>query len=194
MNFLRIAPDRQKVFFIDETGFQVNMICRYGRELTGVRATRVVPTLRSRNYSVACTMSCEGMVNFKIRERAYNAECFLEYLLEIFEIFQAREISEVYLVMDNVPFHKTALVQNTIRAFNHVPIYLPPYSPFLNPIENLFSKWKGLVRQANSRTADELFSSIEASSTNITSNDCPGFYRHMESYLPDCIQGCPVEN
>ncbi|KII68018.1 hypothetical protein RF11_02020 [Thelohanellus kitauei] len=66
INFLRIAPDRQKVFFIDETGFQVNMICRYGRELTGV-----VPALRSRNYSVACTMSCEGMVNFKISERAY---------------------------------------------------------------------------------------------------------------------------
>ncbi|KII71875.1 hypothetical protein RF11_13435 [Thelohanellus kitauei] len=97
INFLRIAPDRQKVFFIDETGFQVNMICRYGRELTGVRTTRVVPALRSRNYSVACTMSCEGMVNFKIRERAYNAECFLEYLLEILEIFRAREISETYL-------------------------------------------------------------------------------------------------
>ncbi|KII71233.1 hypothetical protein RF11_11751 [Thelohanellus kitauei] len=139
-------------------------------------------------------MSCESMFNFKISEIIYNAEYSLEYLIEIFEIFRARDISEIYLVMDNVPFHKTTLVQNTIRAFNHVPIYLPPFSPVLNPIENLYSKWKGLVRQANSRSAEELFSSIETSSTNIASYDCLAFYRHMESHLPDCIQGCPVEN
>ncbi|KII67459.1 hypothetical protein RF11_07449 [Thelohanellus kitauei] len=129
------------------------MICRYGRDLTGVRATKVV-----RGIEVSKLFCCLH-------------DCFLEYLQEIFEVIPAIEISEVYLVMDNVPFHKTALVQNTIRAFNH-----------------------GLVRQANSRTADELFSSIEAFSSNITSNDCLGFYRHIESYLPDCIQGYPVEN
>ncbi|KII64654.1 hypothetical protein RF11_14797 [Thelohanellus kitauei] len=68
-----------KKFFIYETGFQVNMICLYGRELTGIRATKIVSALRSRNYSVSCTISYEGMVNVKINERAYNAECFLEY-------------------------------------------------------------------------------------------------------------------
>ncbi|KII72487.1 hypothetical protein RF11_09735 [Thelohanellus kitauei] len=103
-------------------------------------------------------------------------------------------VSNELRVMDNVPFHKTALVQNTIRAFNHVPIYLPPCSPFLNPIENLFSKWKGLVCQANSKTADELYSSIETCSSHITSNDCLGFYRQIERYLPGCIRSCPVEN
>ncbi|KII74561.1 hypothetical protein RF11_16171 [Thelohanellus kitauei] len=160
MSFLRIAPHRQ-FYIIDETGFQVKMICLYGRELTGIRATRIVLALRSRNYSVASTMSWEGMVNFNIDERAYFAERFLEYLLEIFEIFRAREFSEAYLVMDNVPFHKTEFVQNTMRAFNHIPIYLLPCSPFLNPIENLFSKWKGLVRQANSKSADELFRQLK---------------------------------
>ncbi|KII63597.1 hypothetical protein RF11_16408 [Thelohanellus kitauei] len=99
-------------------------------------------------------MPYEGMVNFKTRERKYITECLHEYLLEIFEIFQALEISE----------------------------------------RKSFSKWKGLVRKANSRSTDELFSSIEASSTNITSNDCLGFYRHIERYLPDCIQGCHVKN
>ncbi|KII60648.1 hypothetical protein RF11_10511 [Thelohanellus kitauei] len=106
-------------------------------------------------------MSCEGMVKFKIHERAYNVKFFLHYLLEIFEIFRTRVISEAYLVMDNVPFRKTALSQNTIRAFNHVPTYLPAYSPFFNPIEKKFSKWKGLVRLANSKSADERLSSIE---------------------------------
>ncbi|KII69012.1 hypothetical protein RF11_09953 [Thelohanellus kitauei] len=57
MNFLRIAPYRKKKF-IDETGFQVKMICLYGQEITGYREKRIVLALRSRNYSVACTNSC----------------------------------------------------------------------------------------------------------------------------------------
>ncbi|KII68785.1 hypothetical protein RF11_12060 [Thelohanellus kitauei] len=114
MNFLRIAAGRHKDFFVDETGF---------RKLTGIRATRVVLASRSLNYSVACTMSYEGMVNFKISER-----------------------------------------------------------------------WKGLVRQANSKSADELFSAVETFSTHVTSNDGIGFDRHMESYLPGCIPGYPFEN
>ncbi|KII69555.1 hypothetical protein RF11_04495 [Thelohanellus kitauei] len=65
LNFLRIAQDPQKLFFIDETGFQE------------FEPTRVVPALRSRNYSVVYVMSCEGMVNFKISEWAYINECFL---------------------------------------------------------------------------------------------------------------------
>ncbi|KII73892.1 hypothetical protein RF11_12945 [Thelohanellus kitauei] len=81
MNFLRIAQDRQKVFFIDETGFQANMICRYGRELTGIRAT-----------SRSGITVLKDMVNFKISDTAYNTEWYLEYRLEIFEIFLAREI------------------------------------------------------------------------------------------------------
>ncbi|KII66714.1 hypothetical protein RF11_03536 [Thelohanellus kitauei] len=88
MNFLRIASDRQ-FFFIDETGFQVNMICRYGREPTGIPPTRVVLALMSRKYSDAGSMSCLGMINFKIIETAYNTECFSEYVLEIFEVFRA---------------------------------------------------------------------------------------------------------
>ncbi|KII68826.1 hypothetical protein RF11_03031 [Thelohanellus kitauei] len=101
-------------YFIDDSGFQLKMICLYGRELTKMRATKVVLALRSRDYCVTCTMSCEGM--------------------------------------------------------------------------------NGLVGQANSKFAEKIFSSIETSNSHITSNDCRGLYRHKESYLPDCIQGNPVEN
>ncbi|KII63767.1 hypothetical protein RF11_15001 [Thelohanellus kitauei] len=55
-------------------------------------------------------------------ERVYNAECVLEYLLEIVYNFRAREVSEAYLVMPKVPFHKMAFFQHTIWAFNHVQI------------------------------------------------------------------------
>ncbi|KII63364.1 hypothetical protein RF11_05222 [Thelohanellus kitauei] len=128
MNFLRIAQDRQKVLFIDETGFKVNDMSVWSRA-------------HKNRFGFK-------MVNFEIDERAYSAESFLEYLFEIFEIFRAREISDAYLLMDN----------------------------------------------ANSKSSDEVFSSFETSSTHITSNDCLGFYGYIESYLPDCIQGCPVEN
>ncbi|KII63752.1 hypothetical protein RF11_14569 [Thelohanellus kitauei] len=68
------SPGSTKGFIIGETCFQVNMIRRYGRELIGILATRICHALRSRNYSVSHTMSCEDMVNFKISESVYNAE------------------------------------------------------------------------------------------------------------------------
>ncbi|KII74838.1 hypothetical protein RF11_07029 [Thelohanellus kitauei] len=115
------------------------MICLYGRELTGDRSTRIVPALRSRNYSVSCTISCEGMVNFKIIERAYKAEYFLEYFLEIFEIFRVREISEAYLVMDNVPFHKTEFhYQSGITACFMCSVYVSELK--IDNIEQHFTK------------------------------------------------------
>ncbi|KII60860.1 hypothetical protein RF11_00613 [Thelohanellus kitauei] len=138
-------------------------------------------------------MSCEGMVNFRISVRENNTELFLEYLFGLFEIFRARENSETYLVMDNVPFRKTQLVQNMTRSFNPFPIYLRPIASFKLHRKS-FNLMERLVRQANSRSAEELLSFIETCSSHITSNDWFGFHRHDESNFPDYIQGCPVEN
>ncbi|KII73914.1 hypothetical protein RF11_15616 [Thelohanellus kitauei] len=101
-------------------------------KLTGIRATRVVHALRSGNYSVTCTMSLEGMVNFKIDEMAYNTTFSAISRRDISNLSSTRDLEACYL-MDNVPFHKTEFVQNTIKT-------------------------------------------------------------PTKSYLPDCIQGCPVEN
>ncbi|KII61720.1 hypothetical protein RF11_06676 [Thelohanellus kitauei] len=127
------------------------MVSRCGRSPVGVRATLTVPALRMKNYSVGCTMACDGILNFKISQRPYNAEIFQEYLSEVFQSLSQRGISGAYMVMDNVPFHKTEIIRSFVVAFGHSPIFLPQYSPFLNPIENLFSTWKLTVRHRESK-------------------------------------------
>jgi transposase len=67
--------------------------------------------------------------------------------------------------MDNVKFHHTVSIKEKILSKGHIVIYLPPYSPFLNPIENLFSQWKQLVRNSSPNNEDEL---IETTFRNIS--------------------------
>jgi transposase len=67
--------------------------------------------------------------------------------------------------------------------------YLPPYSPFLNPIENLFSKWKSLVRSFGVSTEEELMQRIESAAFEISGDDCDGYFRNMLRYLLRCMNG-----
>jgi hypothetical protein len=90
-------------------------------------------------------------------------------------------------VFDNVAFHKCVEIQEKITNAGHRLKFLPPYSPFLNPIENLFSKWKQLVRTANCNNEVELLNVIDEVYSDITTVDCEGFYRHMLTFLPRCI-------
>lgn len=61
--------------------------------------------------------------------------------------------------------------------------FLPAYSPFLNPIENCFAKWKHLVKKENVEHVDQLLNSIQSSSEKITQDDCQGYYMNMLKYL-----------
>ncbi|KII73163.1 hypothetical protein RF11_12494 [Thelohanellus kitauei] len=139
-------------------------------------------------------MSCEGLINFRVEDRHDDSESFQKYLLDILEILKVKQIDEAYLVMNNLQIQNVEHIRNKISEFKHLTLFMPPYSPFLNPVENLFAKWQELVRHSNSRTAAELFSTIETCSASITVTDCFGFYRNMKSYLRDCIQGRPIEN
>ncbi|KRH95030.1 hypothetical protein M153_500003141 [Pseudoloma neurophilia] len=68
-------------------------------------------------------------------------------------------------------------------------LFLPPYSPFLNIIENCFSKWKNQVKRSNSNTVQELLTAINTELNCITQSDLQGYYRKMISYLPRCRNG-----
>jgi transposase len=85
--------------------------------------------------------------------------------------------------MDNVPFHRSVVVKETIENFGWEFLYLPPYSPFLNPIENLFSKWKESVRRSSPNNEEQLLNLVENGAEKITSENCSGYYRNMFRYL-----------
>jgi hypothetical protein len=76
----------------------------------------------------------------------------------------------------------------------HQLIFLPPYSPFLNPIENSFAKWKQLVKNMQVENENELLVEIERCWELITPSDCDGFFRNMMTYLRGCMDGEEIDD
>ena len=85
--------------------------------------------------------------------------------------------------MDNASIHKVGVVESEVVSRGHQVQFLPPYSPFLNPIEESFSKWKGYVRSLSVENERELLRFIEEGFQIITESDCQGYYRNMLRYL-----------
>ena len=125
-----------RILFLDETGFNLHTKNNYGYSPKNVNAVCMVPANRGRNVSVLSLLSSTGILKTKIIDGSYNGIFFLEFLEECVSLFD--DIEAPILVMDNVKFHHIKEVglfaeRNSIRLQ-----YLPPYSPDLNPIENVF--------------------------------------------------------
>ena len=87
--------------------------------------------------------------------------------------------------MDKVNFHKADKIKKLV---DHDLLFLPPYSTFLNPIENLFNQWKNLIKVCCSTTEEELFKNMETGSEKITSENCANYFRNMETYIAPCLK------
>ncbi|KAG0432496.1 hypothetical protein DMUE_5493, partial [Dictyocoela muelleri] len=138
---LKIENDDKNFIFFDEVGFSVVSRPSKGRSKSGDSAYVSVPASRSRNISIIAAMNKYGMIFHKIHERAVNGEDFKASLREIKEACVLSDISISIFIIDNARIHhyKGLRDDEEISSFNIV--YLPPYSPFLNPIENIFSVW-----------------------------------------------------
>ena len=184
--------DDSKIFFLDEVGFSISMRSRRGRSLVGSRAIQNVTSLRSRNISVCCAISKNGILTYKSQERAFNTETFSEFVANVIFELNQNGISGAYLVMDNVPCHKSSQIEEmVVESGNHVK-FLPPHSPFLNPIENMFSKWKEYIRASKVNNEVELLNVVEIGSELISTSDCNGYFRHIIGFLPKCFMKDPI--
>jgi hypothetical protein len=186
--------DGENVFFVDEVGFNASMRSKGGRSLKGDRANQIVQKLRTRNISVCCAMSKMGTVHYKQQNFPFNAITFKEYLVELFEKFAQKGINEAILVMDNVRFYKVAEIKRMVEEAGHEIKLLPRYSPCLNPIENLFSQWKQLVRAERVQNVVELISVINNVFLRITNENCLAYYRNMFKYILKSIAREPIND
>ena len=115
---------------------------------------------------VRCSMLLDGAVN-----------------RDAFEAFVAQVLAPSLrpgdvVVMDNLSSHKGPRVRQLIEAAGATVLYLPPYSPDLNPIELAFSKVKQALRSAAHRTADALWTAMQGVLDRVTPSDADGFFRH----------------
>jgi len=158
--------------FIDETWATTNMARRYGRAPRGERVIASVPHGHWKTSTFVAGLRLEGMTAPLVIDGAMNGETFRAYV----EQFLAPTLRPGDLViMDNLPSHKVAGVREAIEARGAELIYLPPYSPDLNPIEQAFAKLKALLRKASARSVEALWNVIGESLSSYSPTECQNY-------------------
>ena len=147
----------------------------YGYSAKGARVRLKVPRNRGKNTTLLASMSTEGMGPCLAVEGSTTAEVFEAYL----EHSLAPELKEgQVVVMDNLAAHKPDRVRELIEDRGCELVYLPPYSPDYNPIEEAFSKVKRFLRRLGARTRDALLEAIGTALDEVSAKDAKGFFAH----------------
>jgi transposase len=145
------APER--LIFLDESGVTTSMTRLRARCVGGRRIHEATPGGHWKILTVLGAMSLGGMIATMTIEEATDADIFLAYIEQV--LCPALKPGDV-VVMDNLSSHKVAGVREHIEACGAEVLYLPPYSPDLNPIEKAWAKIKQLLRSAKTRTREAL--------------------------------------
>ena len=165
--------DPGRLVFIDETWASTNMARRYGRAPRGERLRVGVPHGHWKTTTFVAGLRLTGMVAPMVLDGPINGVSFQAYIDQVL-VPELRPGDIV--IMDNLGSHKGAGVRAAIEAAGASLLYLPPYSPDFNPIENAFSKLKALLRKAAERTVDGLWSTIGALLPAFTPQECANFF------------------
>jgi transposase len=149
--------DPERLVFIDETWASTNMARRYGRAPRGQRLRMSVPHGHWKTTTFVGALRLTGMVAPMVLDGPINGRAFQAYVDQVL-VPELRPGDVV--VMDNLGSHKGAGVRSAIEKAGASLLYLPPYSPDFNPIENAFAKLKALLRKAAERTVESLWTKI----------------------------------
>lgn len=168
--------DPGHLVFLDETGVTTNMARTRGRSPQGVRLIGKVPHGHWNVSTFVAGLRSDGIVAPLVTDGAMNGEIFLAYVEQsLVRTLRAGDI----VVMDNLAVHKVAGVRAAIEGAGATLLYLPPYSPDLNPIEMAFSKLKALLRKAAERTVEGLWERIGRLLDEFTAAECRNFLAHQ---------------
>jgi transposase len=163
----------QRLKFLDEAGSNISMTRLYGRAAPGERVIDSVPQNRGENISMLACLSLSGISAPMTVEGAVDSLCFLLYVEQVL----CPTLSEGdVVVMDNLSAHKAKGVRELIEGCGARLIYLPPYSPDLNPIEKCWSKIKTYLRAAKARTREALEKALAEVLQLITEEDAAGWF------------------
>ncbi|MGA7953046.1 MAG: IS630 family transposase [Gloeobacterales cyanobacterium] len=169
--------------FVDEAGVHLAMSRRYARSLQGTRAYADRPDARGKNVTMIGGVSLQGFIASLTFQGGTDALAFQTYVTEVLvpNLWEG-----ACVVMDNFSSHKVAGIQEAIEAVGAKLVYLPPYSPDFNPIENCWSKVKEFLRAKAARTHETLDQAITEAFNAVTSKDMIGWFTHCCYYVaPD---------
>ena len=151
--------------FLDESGCNTNMTRRYTYSPDGSREVDSAPLSKPRNTTILSSIQSDGTLHYTTFSGGTTVEHFKQYLKDI---LPPHLNDDSVLVMDNMKSHHAKAVKNLLDSSGIRYIYLPPYSPDLNPIEKLWSK---------ARTPDTLPNAIRHAFQTVSPSDCSDWFR-----------------
>ena len=166
--------DIKNLVFLDESGVNTNMTRLYARALGGERAVDSAPVNTPTGTTILSSIRVNGATAYTTYSGGTTAEKFAEYLTST--LIPTLDKNSI-VVMDNMRSHHAKDVKAILDQFGIHYLYLPPYSPDLNPIEKLWSKIKAFLRKEKVRIAEELPAAIERAFSTISVSDCEGWFR-----------------
>jgi transposase len=164
-----------RLVFVDESGANTQMTRRCGRSPVGARLVCQVPHGHYQTTTLIAAVRLKGPQAPWLFDGPMDGELFLAWVKQ--GLVPGLQRDDVIL-LDNLATHKVAGVREAIEAVGARLEYLPPYSPDLNPIENMWSKVKQGLKSRRPRTARQLFNAAKAAFATVTPEDCQGFFLH----------------
>lgn len=173
--------DPARLVFVDETGLSTKMARLQGRAPRSERCRAGVPHGHWKTTTFTSALRLTGMTAPMVLDGPMNGAAFLAYAEQV--LASTLTPSDV-VVMDNLPTHKASGVRRAIEKTVARLVFLPPYSPDMNPIENAFSRLKALLRAKAARTIDVLWTTVGLLVDCFTPAKCANYFRAAE-YEPD---------
>lgn len=168
-----VDPDH--LVFLDESGARTNLARVRGRCPRGERLVSTLPHGHWKTYTMVSAVRTSGPCASALIDGPMDGDVFRAYVtLVLVPTLRPGDV----VVMDNLQSHYAAGVREAIESAGATLRYLPPYSPDYNPIENMWSKVKALLRHAAARTYEVLQRAVWDALDAVTLQDCRGFFRH----------------
>nr|XP_024659045.1 uncharacterized protein LOC112435148 [Maylandia zebra] len=176
--------------YIDEAGFNLAKRRRRGRNVIGKRATVDVPGQRGANITMCAAIANAGLLLHKCQVGPYNTERLLAFLNDLHQRLvpeqgqEGENMRTFVITWDNVAFHHLQAITTWFEVHPRlVSLFLPPYSPFLNPIEEFFSAWRWKVYDHQPHDQMSLLEAMDAGSRDITVDDCQGLTSSRQPWV-----------
>ncbi len=160
--------------FLDESGVRLGMARTHARSPRGVRALDYQPKAKTKNMSIIGALGPAGMLSTEVMEGGMKKADFVRFFEQLMPMLQPGQA----LIVDNLRSHHADEVRTLAEARQIHLIFLPPYSPEFNPIEEAWSKLKAHLRSLRARTVDALFKAVQTGLDKITPTDVLGWVRH----------------
>jgi len=161
--------------FVDESGANTKMTRWRGRSPSGQRLVAPIQQGYYQTTTLIAAIRLKGPCAPWLFEGAMNGEMFLAWVRQgLVPVLHKDDL----VIMDNLATHKMVGVSLAIETVGARLLYLPPYSPDFNPIENMWSKVKQILRSAAPRTEDQLLAAARTAFNAISTADCRGFFLH----------------